>query len=70
MYFDKQREMGIKEKDLKYPKLDQVTDADSSEYLAQNIKLKDGKLADIAPTMIDLLGLDIPKEMTGKSLIK
>jgi hypothetical protein len=40
MYFDKQREMGIKEEDLKYPKLDQVADADSSEYLAQNIKLK------------------------------
>ena len=32
--------MGIKEEDLKYPKLDQVADADSSEYLAQNIKLK------------------------------
>ena len=35
-----------------------------------NIKLHDGKLGDIAPTMLDLLNLDIPEEMTGKSLIK
>ncbi|MFO8069271.1 MAG: 2,3-bisphosphoglycerate-independent phosphoglycerate mutase [Alkalibacterium sp.] len=30
----------------------------------------DGKLADVAPTMLDLLGVDKPKEMTGESLIK
>ena len=35
-----------------------------------NLELNDGKLGDIAPTMIDLLNLDIPKEMTGVSLIK
>ncbi len=35
----------------------------------ENINLNDGKLGDIAPTMIDLLGLEIPEEMTGKSLI-
>ena len=35
----------------------------------EGIKLKDGKLADIAPTMIELLNLPIPEEMTGKSLI-
>ena len=29
---------------------------------------KDGKLADIAPTILDLLGLDIPKEMTAENL--
>ena len=29
----------------------------------------DGKLADVAPTMLDLLGLEIPAEMTGESLI-
>ena len=34
------------------------------------IKLKDGVLADIAPTMLELLELPIPEEMTGKSLIK
>ena len=33
-------------------------------------ELKDGGiLADIAPTMLDLMGLEIPAEMTGKSLI-
>ncbi len=36
----------------------------------ENIKLHNGILADIAPTMIELLGLPIPKEMTGKSLIE
>ncbi len=36
----------------------------------EGIELNDGKLADIAPTMIELLGLSIPEEMTGKSLIK
>ena len=34
-----------------------------------NVKVKDGKLADIAPTMLDIMGLDKPKEMTGESLI-
>ena len=29
-----------------------------------------GKLADIAPTMLELLGLEIPSEMDGESLIK
>ena len=32
--------------------------------------LKDGKLADIAPTMLTVMGLDVPAEMTGESLIK
>ena len=36
----------------------------------ENIKLKEGKLADIAPTILDLLNLPIPKEMTGTSLIE
>ena len=30
----------------------------------------DGKLADVAPTMLDLLGVKKPEEMTGESLIK
>jgi 2,3-bisphosphoglycerate-independent phosphoglycerate mutase len=29
----------------------------------------DGKLCDIAPTLLSMLGLDIPREMTGKSII-
>ena len=30
----------------------------------------DGVLADIAPTMLDLMGLPQPPEMTGKTLLK
>ena len=29
-----------------------------------------GRLSDLAPTMLDLMGMEIPKEMTGKSLIE
>ena len=36
----------------------------------KDITLKNGKLADIAPTMLELLGLSKPAEMTGESLIK
>ena len=36
----------------------------------EGIELNDGKLADVAPTMLELLGLDKPEEMTGVSLIK
>ena len=32
-------------------------------------KLKDGVLADIAPTILQLMGLEQPEEMTGKSLL-
>ncbi|HBI23081.1 MAG TPA: 2,3-bisphosphoglycerate-independent phosphoglycerate mutase, partial [Nitrospiraceae bacterium] len=32
-------------------------------------KLREGILADIAPTMLEMLGLPVPKEMEGKSLI-
>ncbi|NLK94385.1 MAG: 2,3-bisphosphoglycerate-independent phosphoglycerate mutase [Clostridiales bacterium] len=32
--------------------------------------LKEGKLADIAPTMLNVLGLNVPNEMTGENLIK
>ena len=33
-------------------------------------KLKNGKLADIAPTILDIMGIEIPSEMTGESLIR
>ena len=36
----------------------------------KKIKLLDGKLADIAPTIIYIMGEEIPKEMTGNILIK
>ncbi len=35
----------------------------------KNIKLRDGILSDIAPTLLELLGVEIPAEMTSKSLI-
>jgi 2,3-bisphosphoglycerate-independent phosphoglycerate mutase len=39
-------------------------------YRNKGIKLKEnGRLADIAPTALQLLGLPIPKEMTGQSLL-
>ena len=34
-----------------------------------NSKLKNGILADVAPTILDIMNIKIPKEMTGKSLI-
>ena len=34
------------------------------------IELKDGKLADIAPTILDIMGIEKPVEMVGESLIK
>ena len=35
-----------------------------------NVKgLKDGRLADIAPTLLDIMGIDKPTQMTGESLL-
>ncbi len=34
-----------------------------------DVKLKDGRLCDICPTMLDLMGLEKPVEMDGESLI-
>ena len=34
------------------------------------VRLKEGKLADIAPTMLEIMGLPKPEEMTGESLIE
>jgi 2,3-bisphosphoglycerate-independent phosphoglycerate mutase len=34
------------------------------------VKLRRGVLADLAPTMLEILGLPQPEEMTGKSLIE
>ena len=36
----------------------------------KNISLVPGKLGDIAPTILELMGIDKPEEMTGNSLIK
>ena len=34
-----------------------------------DVKLEEGKLCDLCPTMLDMMGIDQPLEMTGKSLI-
>ena len=34
-----------------------------------DVKLKDGKLCDLCPTMLDMMGIEKPSEMTGESLI-
>ncbi|MBC2582060.1 2,3-bisphosphoglycerate-independent phosphoglycerate mutase [Clostridium sp. DJ247] len=40
-------------------------------YIAADAKsIREGVLADIAPTMLEVMGLDKPAEMTGTSLIK
>lgn len=36
----------------------------------QEVELKEGRLADIAPTILDIMGVEKPVEMTGQSLIK
>ena len=36
----------------------------------ETVKLKEGKLADLAPTILDLMGIEKPEEMTGESLIE
>ncbi len=35
----------------------------------KKVTLKEGKLADIAPTILEIMGIPQPEEMTGKSLI-
>jgi len=39
-------------------------------FISKNssLKLKDGILADIAPTILSYMGIKKPKEMTGESL--
>jgi len=62
---------------------DKMIDEDGSAFTAhttnlvpfavvgKDCELRDGgRLADIAPTMLEIMGIDIPSEMTGESLIK
>ena len=35
----------------------------------EGVRLREGRLADIAPTLLDLMGLEKPPEMTGETLI-
>lgn len=36
----------------------------------EDAKLRDGRLCDLAPTMLDIMNIEKPKEMTGESIIK
>ena len=36
----------------------------------EGASLRDGRLSDLAPTVLDLMGLELPPEMTGESLIR
>lgn len=36
----------------------------------KDAKLKEGRLADLAPTLLDMMGLEKPDEMTGESLLE
>jgi len=36
----------------------------------RDVKLRDGRLGDVAPTVLSILGLEQPEEMTGASLIE
>ncbi|MCI8553057.1 MAG: 2,3-bisphosphoglycerate-independent phosphoglycerate mutase [Lawsonibacter sp.] len=60
---------------------ERMVDADGSPFTAHttnlvpfyivgaNVTLRDGRLCDIAPTMLDLMGLEKPAEMDGETLI-
>jgi 2,3-bisphosphoglycerate-independent phosphoglycerate mutase len=42
----------------------------NSEVLGRSVSLENGRLADIAPTILTLMGLDKPAAMTGHSLLQ
>ena len=60
---------------------DRMYDTDGSPFTAHTtnlvplivtkdgVDLKPGRLCDIAPTMLSLMGLEVPADMTGESLI-
>ena len=39
-------------------------------YIGRPARMLDGSLSDVAPTMIHLMGLETPTDMTGRSLIE
>ena len=36
----------------------------------KDYKIKDGALCDVAPTILKIMDIEIPKEMTGKVLVE
>ena len=61
--------MYVLEDDGVTPYTAHTTDLVPFYIVGANVKLRDGRLADIAPTMLDLMGLAKPKEMDGETLI-
>ena len=45
------------------------SDAMNEEFGRKAKALDGGRLSDLAPTMLSLTGMEIPKEMTGRPLI-
>ncbi|MBP5715766.1 MAG: 2,3-bisphosphoglycerate-independent phosphoglycerate mutase, partial [Bacteroidales bacterium] len=41
-------------------------------YISENkgVKVEAGQLCDVAPTILKIMGIEQPKEMTGKCLLK
>lgn len=35
----------------------------------KDLKIKSGKLADLTPTLLEILGIEQPAEMTGESIL-
>lgn len=57
------------EEDGKSPFTAHTTNQVPFVIVGAQVCLRDGRLADIAPTMLDLMGINPPEEMDGKSLI-
>jgi 2,3-bisphosphoglycerate-independent phosphoglycerate mutase len=36
----------------------------------QSVRLREGRLGDIAPTLLELMDLETPEQMTGRSLLQ
>ena len=67
--------LGIKQQEMGYidengnPHTAHTTNPVPFIISGADVSLHNGRLADIAPTILDLLGLAKPEEMTGASLI-
>lgn len=61
---------------MREPSTDQPLTAHTTDpvpfiLVQKKVRLREGGvLADVAPTVLELMGIDIPKEMTGKSLMR
>lgn len=51
------------------PSTDHTTNPVPCIITLPDMRLRDGSLSDVAPTILSLFNLNIPKEMTGKSLL-